>query len=570
MAAKMTPPDAAASFLSVYGPMFGIIDPAKELVVKKQKKADKGRSFVRYQQTHNNVPVFGGELIVQMDAGNNVVSANGKVSPSPALNVSPAIDPATAKDKAVALVSKQYNIEAAKLTSTTPELWIYNPVLLGHEINKNFLVWRIEVTANNMSDINELVLVDAQVGLIALHFNQVPHAKNRKVYDNYNDYSLSLPGPYLVRSEGGAATGIADVDLAYQYTGYTYDFYWTFHARDSIDNFGMPIISTVRYCPNSSCPALSPFQNAYWNRSQMVFGAGFSSALDVVGHELTHGVTQYESGLFYYMQSGAINESLSDVWGELIEQTYAPPAPAQRWLIGETLPIGAIRSMSNPPAYNQPDKMTSPYYQCDTLDSGEVHHNSGVNSKAAYLMVDGATFNGKAITGIGITKTIKIYYEAQTNLLASASDYADLYNVLQLACNNLIGTSGITTSDCQQVKNAVDAVEMNFQNPTCSSFCPAGSSPVDIFYDHITNPDSYWATTTLIGGNAWTLTNYVAEPSNFLLWGQDLSFQSESYIKTVNAYFIPNNSYLHFFHQFDFEYGLFNPKFPSSFVESTA
>src|SRR4029077_1103487 len=90
-----------------------------------------------------------------------------------------------------------------------------------------------------------------------------------------------------------------------------------------------------------------------------------------------------------------------------------------------------------------------------------VHTNSGVNNKAAYLMVDGGSFNGQTITGVGIPKVAKIYYGVQTQLLTPAADYGDLYDALYQGCNNLVGTSGITSADCQEVRKATLAVEMN-------------------------------------------------------------------------------------------------------------
>ncbi len=555
--ADSTSSDAAEKFLSVYGPLFGINDPAQELKVKRQMKAVRGRSFVRYQQVHNGVPVFGGELVVQLDAAKNVVSAHGKVSPDISADVTPTVDLVSATEKAIDLVSRQYNIDASELTNTSPELWIYNPVLLGHDLNRNFLVWRIEVSSEG-SDIKELVLVDAAVGSIALHFNQVPNAKSRTIYDNQNLVSQMdvLPGLGPVRTEGQGAYGITDVDNAYDHMGFVYDFYWTYYGRDSIDNAGMILKATVRHCSSGyACP----MQNAFWNGSQMVFGNGFPAALDVVGHELTHGVTQYESGLFYYMQSGAISESLSDVWGELIQQTYEPPAPASRWLLGENLSGGANRSMSNPLLYGDPDKMTSGNYSCGTSDNGGVHTNSSVGNKAAYLMVDGNTFNGKTVTGIGITKTIKIYYEAQTNLLMTSSDYADLYDVLQLACNNLLGTSGITVADCEQVKNSVDAVEMNLQ-PTSCSMCPADKIPVDLFFDNFDSGLGNWTHGYSIGSDAWVriLNPFSHSATDYIILGSDYSFRSLSYTRMNNSVLATSNTYMQFNHLYDFEWYLSN------------
>ena len=123
-----------------------------------------------------------------------------------------------------------------------------------------------------------------------------------------------LPGTFLCdQSQPNCTNGSnVDADKAHQFALEVYQFYASKHNRNSIDNNGMPIISTVDYNVN--------YQNAFWNGAQMVYGDGYSLADDVVGHELTHGVTQYESNLFYYYQSGAINESFSDVWGELYDQ----------------------------------------------------------------------------------------------------------------------------------------------------------------------------------------------------------------------------------------------------------
>ena len=155
--------------------------------------------------------------------------------------------------------------------------------------------------------------------------------------------------------------------------------------------------------------------------------------------------------------------------------------------------------MKNPPFYGQPDRMTHPNYYCGTNDGGGVHTNSGVANKAAYLMTDGDTFNGITVTGLGIPKVARIFYEVQTNLFTSASDYNDLYNALRQACSNLVGgASGITSSDCQQVENAVNATEMNQQYASCiareAPICE-WSTDKTIFFDNLENPLSgKWST----------------------------------------------------------------------------
>ena len=185
----------------------------------------------------------------------------------------------------------------------------------------------------------------------------------------------------------------------------------------------------------------------FGQEAQMVYGDeyGFPLADDVVAHELTHGVTQYESNLFYYYQSGAINESFSDLWGEYYDQTngLGTDTATVKWQIGEDISVWvAIRNMSNPPDFGDPDKMSSPNYYEGDEDNGGVHHNSGINNKAVFLMVDGGSFNGKTVTALGWTKTAAIYYEVNTNLLFSGADYSDLYYALQQACTNLIGQKG--------------------------------------------------------------------------------------------------------------------------------
>ena len=281
--------------------------------------------------------------------------------------------------------------------------------------------------------IREYVLVDAIAGGISLHFTRIENAKNRLTYDGNS--TTALPGTLVCDENNPTCAGqIADAVNAHKYAGDTYDFYLSRHGRDSLNGMGMSLISTVRHC---EAGAPCPFQNAFWNGTQMAYGAGFSSADDVVGHELTHGVTDFTSNLLSYYQSGAINESLSDVWGEFIDQTNGSgtDTPAVKWQLGEDVPIigpngvnGAIRDMANPPAFGDPDKMTSPNYFTGSADNGGVHQNTGVNNKAAFLMTDGGTFNGKTVVGLGIDKVAKIYYEAQTNLLTSGSNYADLYN----------------------------------------------------------------------------------------------------------------------------------------------
>jgi bacillolysin len=537
-----------------------------------------GRSVLRFQQVYQGVRVLGGELAVNLDGSKNLLSIGGEALSSPDVSVAPRIESSVARDTALEAVAKARSVSASTLQASEPSLWIYDSRIMGGPgLGRPTLVWRMDVTGKGGPEpIDELVLVDALLGVVTLHFDQREHALNRQVCDaNNTDSKLPCTAPFA-RVEGGAASAIADVNGAYDYAGATYDFYYDVLGRNSIDGAGMTITSTTRYCPTGyDCP----FDNAWWDGEQMDYGQGFASADDVVGHELTHGVTQYTSRLFYYYQSGAINESLSDVFGEFIDLTdhLGNDSPAVRWELGEDLPasVGVGRDMKNPPLYGQPDKMSSPNYSTYTdespyWDNGGVHTNSGINNKVAYLITDGDIFNGKTVTGIGITKAAKIYYEAETNLLTSASDYADLYSALQQACTDLVGSAGITSANCEQVTNAVNAVEMNVTPPAAPAseapVCSTGQSPHDLFSDNLENTASgNWI--RQLGSGLYQTWYYPQNPNDIdfdatyatsgttNFWGYDQEFAADYSIAMTSSVAIPAGStpYLCFNHAYMFE-----------------
>ncbi|MBF9254717.1 M4 family metallopeptidase [Pontibacter sp. 172403-2] len=223
--------------------------------------------------------------------------------------------------------------------------------------------------------------------------------KQRTIYTANNEQAL--PG-VVVRAEGSPATCEPAVDEAYDGLGATYDFFWDVFKRNSIDDEGMPLNGTVHFGTN--------YSNAFWDGQRMVFGDGdgeifnrFTIALDVIAHELTHGVTEDEAQLIYTGQSGALNESISDVFGALIKQyTLKQTADQADWLIGsgiftDKIKSGgdhpaAIRSMQAPgTAYDDPvlGKDPQPAHMdafVNTFeDNGGVHINSGIPNHAFYL-----------------------------------------------------------------------------------------------------------------------------------------------------------------------------------------
>jgi Zn-dependent metalloprotease len=222
----------------------------------------------------------------------------------------------------------------------------------------------------------------------------------RRVYDAQT--LMTLPGQ-LVRSEGDPPLDDVAVNEAYDGAGHTYDLYRDVYDRDSIDGAGMDILSVVHYGQG--------YDNAFWNGRYMVYGDGdedlpvpqrlfnrFTIAMDVIGHELSHGVVGYTANLYYYDQSGALNESFADVFGILTKQRALGQTAAESdWTIGaglfteRVLGIG-IRSMSNPgTAYNDPVLGRDPQpghmdnYVNTTQDNGGVHINSGIPNRAFYV-----------------------------------------------------------------------------------------------------------------------------------------------------------------------------------------
>ena len=257
--------------------------------------------------------------------------------------------------------------------------------------------------------------------------------KQRTIYSAQTGYDL--PG-LVVRREGEPASSDSAVNEAYDGSGHTYDLYWEEFERNSIDDGGMSLESTVHYGQG--------YDNAFWNGQQMVYGDGdedlpegerlfnrFTIALEIIGHELTHGVTQHEADLAYRSQSGALNESFSDVLGVLVKQRVVNQTADQTsWLIGEGLFTAnvnglAIRSMKEPgTAYDDPALGRDPQpghmdqYQDlpNWYDNGGVHINSGIPNHAFY-------FVATEIGGYAWEKAGLIWYVTLRDRLRRNSDF---------------------------------------------------------------------------------------------------------------------------------------------------
>lgn len=217
------------------------------------------------------------------------------------------------------------------------------------------------------------------------------------------------------RGEGHDGTGDPEVDGLYEHLGAYHDYLWDRFGRDSYDDAGAPMVGTVR---SPSAPG-----NAYWdpNAQEMHFGEGFAT-LDVTAHELTHALISATANLVYRGESGALNEAIADMFASNLDGN---------WTIGEDLPDGAIRDMSDPEAYGQPAHVDD--YVVTNLDHGGVHINSGIPNHAYYLMVE----------GIGRDASEQILYRALTEHLTSTSGFEDFRTACLLAAAELYGADSV-------------------------------------------------------------------------------------------------------------------------------
>jgi Zn-dependent metalloprotease len=284
-------------------------------------------------------------------------------------------------------------------------------------------------------------------------FARIGGQANRTIYDQAHSESQTPRTP-AVRSEGQDPVADKSVNQAYDALGATYEYYWSTFGRDSIDGQGLPLFGLVHYG--------SDYDNAFWdNAGHMFFGDGdgrlladTTAGIDVVGHELTHGVTQHEANLVYSGQSGALNESISDVFGIQVKQrALGQTVETSDWLIGADI-VGpelasALRSMKDPGTANPHDDQ--PADMDGYVDGGDVHTNSGIPNRAFYLAASALGGNSWEAAG-------PIWYatlcDQQLHADASFSDFARL-TVVQAARRY-----GSTSKEADAVRTAWQTVKV--------------------------------------------------------------------------------------------------------------
>jgi bacillolysin len=443
------------------------LDTDKDLTLLDVQTDELGSKHYNFVQSVQGIPVDGAKFKVHTDKNGIVTAVNGDVFPEAANYFKGALKAQLSKGVALEKAWKSINVTkvetitnaeagptGAKFEDTVEkaELVVYkkaNDFYLAYKTNLQFIQpypanWVVYVDAVNGNVLNSYNAV-ADGATTGSGYGVLGDYKTFNTYFSNSTYYLydvtkpmtgvietrtassrtSLPGNYSVDPDNqfNAVSQGADVDANY-YAGKVYDYYKNTFNRNSFDNNGATIRSTVHYSRN--------YNNAFWNGSQMVYGDGdgttfrpLSGALDVVAHELTHAVTERTAGLEYQYQSGALNESISDTFGVFLDKGD--------YLMGEDVYTpnkagDALRSLSNPSLYGQPENMSG--YVNTTSDNGGVHTNSGIPNKAAYL----------TISSLGTSVAEKIYYRALTVYLAPQSDFSDARASLLAAAADLYGT----------------------------------------------------------------------------------------------------------------------------------
>ncbi len=413
-----------------------------------------GNQHLRYNLKHRGLDVIGGDLVVHVDGKGRVFAINGMGRGDLAAGLGSrdvgesAVHPAVMADARFAGMETTAPRKVYLLTAQGVAHMAYETVVTGQR---------------GQDPVRDKVYVDVDSGKIVAVHPQIHFAENRKVYSANN--GTSLPGT-LKRSEGQGANADVDVNAAYDGTGATYEAYKAFWNRDSYNNAGAQLTSSVHYSTN--------YCNAFWNGTQMVYGDGnvsqnclpLARAQDVTAHELTHAVTENESGLIYSGESGGLNEAMSDIFGAFTEayvdggKTGTLTVSSDTWKIGEDILPPALRYMNDPAADG-----ASKDYWVSGVGNVDVHYSSGIANLAFYLLSQGGTHpRGKSainVTGVGMTKAIRIFYEANVNILTSSANFLAAGNATVQAAANL----GYTVAEQTSVANAWQAVGVPVPTP---------------------------------------------------------------------------------------------------------
>jgi bacillolysin len=590
--AHAAPAERALLFLSVYGAAFGVHSQAEQLGVQRVSRDDAGNSHVHLDQLHAGVPVFGARLVVHMN-GAGITGANGVFLPDLAsVSTTPARDIAALRAAALVAAGKKHPGRSLDIKSAR---WVIYPLglLRGRYVGSR-LAYEAIVTAPQ-GDVRERLFIDGRKGVVLDGISEIHSVLNREIYTpeqqtptdppvpvqptlDEQASTLTVPegpaDPALINDPGHNGTDVSDdvtgnppTDNLWIFAGGTYALYDNMFGRkgyDACDDGGncqpdtaAPAWSITRaepfsgqlqksvYLVNANCP------NAYWNGDSTNYCPGFD-ADDVVSHEWSHAYTQYTHDLIYAYQSGALNESYSDIFGETYDLVNKLEGPlgsltldehkyweegGSRWVMGEDLSEEAsillLRDMWKPDDFGgegagtTPGKATSANYTCGSSDGGGVHTNSSVPNHAFAMLVDGTngqgpmastgdernSYNHQKFPGIGLVKAAHIYFQAMAHHQTPTTDFPQHADALRTSCEelkgqNLKGPTGalsgqiIGEADCDVVDKAIAATEMDLG--TVCPFTPVLQQPAPAICPGAT---TIWSENWESGDDGWTKTS---------------------------------------------------------------
>jgi bacillolysin len=442
LSGRLTTPSAAPAYDIAIGfvqrtrALFNIGNLGRELQLVRQEADRRRTTHVRFAQVYNGVPVFGSELRVHVDGAGIVTSLEAEILP----DISVPTRPSVPSPQALAIARADVGDRTATATSA---LTVFDPGRLTHAQRDDHLAWQVNLASASAGE--WVYFVDALSGTIVFKYNDTHSIRDRQVHRH--DFSACNLGE-LLYVESGPVVGDpgADATNAYNFAGDVYGYYLSTFGRDSYDAGGSRMSTAVYW----------DAANAEWdsNCRRTRFGTGFA-VNDVVAHEWQHGVTQFTANLAYSCDPGALNESMSDVFGAMVDR--------DDWLMGEDLAGGYIRSLSDPPSRGQPDT-TSGYNPC-----AEVHYNSGIPNKVAYLVSDGGTHYGVSVTGVGRGHAEQIWYQALRFHMGSSTDFAGARNATISAASELYGSESV---DACSVQNAWASVGVGSRCVSMCTTCP--------------------------------------------------------------------------------------------------
>lgn len=401
----------------------------------------KQNTVVRFQQTMNGIPIFGSSFVMHITKDNAVVFMSGRVT-SASIDTTPTLS----SDRATQIANQ--HLDQANEITQSPELIVYaydeSPQLTWHLIlstTKTIGSWHY--------------FIDAHSGNVVAHYNAIPHAtKHLKTYSALENSALGNLEIEEINGLSRTTTTNPRLTIPHQYMSQTYDYFLKHFGLDSYDGNGSTVTTSVMVSKDYSVPT------AFWRGDLKIlfFGNGgdipdlqgnlvrlgpLGEALDIVAHEYCHAITAYSADLVYWKETGALNESISDICGILLDP--------HDWKVGEdSLDNPPLRDMQNPEEalYPQPDHMND--YVHTHFDDGGVHINSGIMNKAFYLVASQISIPNagqiyiRALLNYFNESTN--FYEARLGLIESAIDLYGPLSTAHVAIQDAFDAVGITST----------------------------------------------------------------------------------------------------------------------------